>query len=750
MQPAKRQRTSIGNQGDGPFSCQSCEKTFSRIENLTRHAENHKPSARFACEVCAKRFNRSDVLKRHLKLHRGSEGQQSVTNTDQSPTPQSLVVNSETQPYRVPENVTPANCNRIQAGESGTRHHEQHCTTALSGGYDSPLSHLSYPSLSEGNYGVYGEGSFDADLAWILDMAPPDYMAVPMRQSEDTTQTNMQPIPSMALETDGGQIESDALHHVSTEERNTWPDVDGLPGGRGMQELSTLSVPDSESWVDHAELSSIQALPNEGRAQCYTVDRNIRARLIATLEEQSSVKDGLLPPEAAKFPNEATMEYFIRLFFKHVHLRFPVIHRPTFSTETAPPFLLLSMMLLGSSHSPSNRGRFVAAYLWPVVTMFSRIQVLDTAYLRETDNILTLLFLCVSAAWCGHKFAFEFAEGARGILVTACRRSRLLDCRLRPSADGETARSMRGRIHQAWEFWTRSEQRKRLGLSIHMFDLQFPALFHNQPYISKAETVNLVLPCHESFWEAKSAAAWKVLLGPAETPPSTYFMVPLDTCLLYPATKREPPYAPIDSLGKTILMYALFTHIFDWRQTMNLVVHSAFIRGPEGTGPGEGLMERQRWLRDGLDAWFSAYHRIGDSAPDAALLLHLLAEIHLDINVSDLHLFAGRSGLDEDIKLAEDSLRRWCQSPDSARTMHNVYQMLDLAYRVIEMGNERQCGFEISVALFTGGLTCWIYAKLGGQVPLEFQINLASDALEKLSCWGICYNFAQILRRFKE
>jgi hypothetical protein len=208
-------------------------------------------------------------------------------------------------------------------------------------------------------------------------------------------------------------------------------------------------------------------------------------------------------------------------------------------------------------------------------------------------------------------------------------------------------------------------------------------------------------------------------------------MVPLDTCLLYPAIKREPPYAPIDSFGKTILMYALFTHIFEWRQTVNIVLHSAYIRGPEGTGPGEGLMERQQWLHDGLDAWLSTYHQSGSSAPDGALLLHSLAQIHLYVNVSDLHLFAGRSGLGEDIKLAEDSLRRWCRSPESASTMQNVYKMLDLAFQIIERGDEHQCGFEISVALFTGGLTCWMYAKLGGHVPVGFQVRFLSDQLEK-------------------
>lgn len=208
-------------------------------------------------------------------------------------------------------------------------------------------------------------------------------------------------------------------------------------------------------------------------------------------------------------------------------------------------------------------------------------------------------------------------------------------------------------------------------------------------------------------------------------------MVPLDTCLLYPAIKREAPYAPIDSFSKTLLMYALFTHIFEWRQSLNIVLHSAFIRGPEHTTPGEGLKERQGWLQDALEAWFKNYHqpdgdvrsdRSGAASP-AALLLYCIAELYIEISISDLHQFAGRSGLSEDIKLAEDSLRRWCRSPRSARTMHRVHEMLDLAHQTIEIGFAHECAFEIAVALLTGGLTCWMYEKLGGQTSSGAQVG---------------------------
>lgn len=58
-------------------------------------------------------------------------------------------------------------------------------------------------------------------------------------------------------------------------------------------------------------------------------------------------------------------------------------------------------------------------------------------------------------------------------------------------------------------------------LTFQIFDCQYPALFNNQPYVSKAETTNCVFPCPEEYWEAPAAETWKMLLGPAQMPPST-------------------------------------------------------------------------------------------------------------------------------------------------------------------------------------------------------------------------------------
>ena len=116
------------------------------------------------------------------------------------------------------------------------------------------------------------------------------------------------------------------------------------------------------------------------------------------------------------------------------------------------------------------------------------------------------------------KESYEFAEGSRGVLVTACRRMRLLDCR--PSSFDTSKFRDSGldpqEIH--WLAWIENEKGKRLGLSVYMYDCQYPALFNNQHFVSKAELTNSAFPCEEHLWAANSAQSWKSLLGPKDFP----------------------------------------------------------------------------------------------------------------------------------------------------------------------------------------------------------------------------------------
>ncbi|RKP34762.1 hypothetical protein BJ085DRAFT_5291, partial [Dimargaris cristalligena] len=48
------------------FSCASCNRSYSRKQELNRHLKSFTKERPFACTNCARAFNRKDILKRHI------------------------------------------------------------------------------------------------------------------------------------------------------------------------------------------------------------------------------------------------------------------------------------------------------------------------------------------------------------------------------------------------------------------------------------------------------------------------------------------------------------------------------------------------------------------------------------------------------------------------------------------------------------------------------------------------------------
>lgn len=57
--------------GERPFVCdfKSCQKSFTRNEELTRHRRIHSGVRPYPCHWCDKRFGRKDHLRKHERTH---------------------------------------------------------------------------------------------------------------------------------------------------------------------------------------------------------------------------------------------------------------------------------------------------------------------------------------------------------------------------------------------------------------------------------------------------------------------------------------------------------------------------------------------------------------------------------------------------------------------------------------------------------------------------------------------------------
>jgi hypothetical protein len=86
-----------------------------------------------------------------------------------------------------------------------------------------------------------------------------------------------------------------------------------------------------------------------------------------------------------------------------------------------------------------------------------------------------------------------------------------------------------------------------------------------------------------------------------------------------------------------------------------------------------------------------------------------------------------------------------------------VFHMLDICHQVIGMGAQGDSSYEVAVCLFTGGIVCWAYARLRGNVdtrgrkePYMDQLRRAAGALSMMGCWRTAGLYGRILNGFTD
>ncbi|KAJ7316629.1 hypothetical protein JRQ81_002791 [Phrynocephalus forsythii] len=83
--------------GQKPFQCRICMRNFSRSDHLTTHIRTHTGEKPFACDICGRKFARSDERKRHTKIHLRQKDKKA--DKGQAPGPQQPPAASPLAPF---------------------------------------------------------------------------------------------------------------------------------------------------------------------------------------------------------------------------------------------------------------------------------------------------------------------------------------------------------------------------------------------------------------------------------------------------------------------------------------------------------------------------------------------------------------------------------------------------------------------------------------------------------------------------
>ncbi len=207
-------------------------------------------------------------------------------------------------------------------------------------------------------------GSYDADMSWTLDYLPCDnspesLSALGLLAQYDDFGGN--PYQHQALPYAHPLQNGNESEDAEGEEEDTgdWPDKESHPG---TSEQQTRIVPLNAHPVSFQATLNEAASSNLSSATIHpfqTISDSLRSILLSSLNEPNFLS-GTSGPAISEtvFPPSQVLDYFLRLYVRYVHPRFPILHLPTFDPYKVNPLLVVAMMFLGSSHSRTDRGRF--------------------------------------------------------------------------------------------------------------------------------------------------------------------------------------------------------------------------------------------------------------------------------------------------------------------------------------------------------------------------------------------------------
>lgn len=281
--------------------------------------------ARHACKNCPKRFSRTDLLRKHEKIHsahplpNAMPQAQDVTAASVSP---GRTLTPETSQNGFPAEIAPYQASTMDDFAS------LNTTSYDNSGICEPRDE-------------YGQGLFDFDLAWTFDFL--DENDVAQVEFSETHRDAVIPV-LRTNDTDNwlNTISDDCLSQPS------WPDK-----------------PPQTSIIEENEVHRTLRSSSDVLLKATVISDDLRTLLIEIVTSNSRDLPGTISSPQQAFPANRSLQYFLLLYIKLVHPRFPAMHIPTFSTTKTPAVVLMSMMLAGSCHFACNADRFCYDFLDP-------------------------------------------------------------------------------------------------------------------------------------------------------------------------------------------------------------------------------------------------------------------------------------------------------------------------------------------------------------------------------------------------
>ncbi|KAF5970447.1 transcription factor Pig1p [Fusarium coicis] len=670
-----------------PFQCSYCQRSFGRVDHLTRHIRSHAQDKPFRCHVCDKAFGRQDILKRHVLAHNGAESgvKRYKRMSNAAPRVAQACKACAGSKLKCDED---ASCRRCVAKgiacERDTRFTEIGEKTSPGTSIQSTIALITFTTrfrpMASWISASDGDTRFD-DVAmdlWDLPCSPSFYYNGILLE------------PKVSMPVDPGiqppnPVRPSVLGHVAYKESalGMWEPSQNDHLNSNIKALSVLgdSPQDAIQLNSSLEVSSQQFKP---------LLVGLRDQLLLLTLNACKPESKLAIIRA--FPHSEILSKLIESFFSHHRVQIDSwIHGPSFEPNQQGAELILTIVNMGTMfadskilHSLGFALHEVARLSLPV--MFERANSMTRALWALQAFVLDIEM----GLWSGIKRKMEIAESQRQMPFTMLRRGRRFSKTYTP-ADPPLPEDTGETLQSKWLAWVEQENYNRLTYHCFVMDTQVSIAMSTCPLISFSE-LKTPLPESSNLWLAKDAEAWKTIYLRQQR------QQPRVTLYDYFRNAAEIDSSYDISFCQLVVLSGIWGMVWQCLQSI------AVLDKPRNSDPA--LTLRQQEILQILHRF--RVNMMGDEASwhdGPVIMMYHLVCMHLQIPFEEVELFAGK-GHQSDARNALSVLLDWTNSPESRKAVWYAGQVIRAA-EMFEPGRLR--GF-YTIALYQANLALWAYA----------------------------------------
>ncbi|KHN94188.1 C2H2 finger domain protein [Metarhizium album ARSEF 1941] len=405
------------------------------------------------------------------------------------------------------------------------------------------------------------------------------------------------------------------------------------------------------------------------------------------------------------------MQAYLGSYWYHFSDQLPILHRPTFSSDTTPNLLLLAMMSIGAACLDSTHGQqavTAGAKLSNFMARHLRWEIFMDKSFRPPAKLWVfqaLILLELYEKMFSTRELHERAHIHHATMITLMRRGRSLignSSMNSPPYPRETPSDSRKALgvgqtpEEWWDNWVSNEATRRAAFAAFIIDSTHASMFGHSAMMATHE-LRLPLPYDESLWKARSIAE----LGRADARLKARGIQPIS---FLEGLKRTLNHQEVKttSFGRTALMAGLMSVTYHMQQR-DLQVNVL------GGGVIQASGDRDSWrasLTRAYDSWKRDFDKeVEDGEPcndpygrgstkaEAHIVfgnrtvLHHLAHMEMHADIVDCQIFArakrilGRTIGAQELSSAQKRVKE--QWAPSARARHATFYALKFLKSVL-------------------------------------------------------------------